>query len=106
MAAPKKRGGNRQGNSGKHSGNRSGGGKGGAKKVEIFTASFCPHCRDAKAYLKARKIPFTEYNLEHSASAEKKFRGYGGKAIPLLIVKGKILRRWDTAAFEKLFGEG
>ncbi len=72
-------------------------------KVEIFTASFCPHCADAKFYFKQKKIPFKEYNLEHSADAEKRFRGYGGKAIPLIIVKGKVLRRWDIKAFEAAY---
>jgi glutaredoxin len=83
---------------------------GGAKKpaksskgVEIFTASFCPHCQEAKFYFRAKGIRFTEYNLERSKEAEKKFRGYGGKAIPLIIVKGKVLRRWDPKAFEKLY---
>jgi len=83
-------------------------GKGGTSKaaVEIFTASFCPHCKEAVFYLKSRRIPFVEYRLEHSAKAQKRFEGYGGKAIPLLVVKGKILRRWDPAAFEKLYGGG
>ena len=72
-------------------------------KVEIFTASFCPHCRDAKAYFKACGIPFVEYNLERSKDAEKRFRSCGGKAIPLIIVKGVMLRRWDMEAFEKLY---
>ena len=83
------------------------GGKGGAKSaakgVEIFTASFCPHCQEAKFYFRAHSIKFTEYNLERSKEAEKRFRGYGGKAIPLIIVKGKILRRWDPKAFEALY---
>ena len=83
--------------------------KGGAKKkgptVEIFTASFCPHCQEAKFYFKAHGIPYTEYNLERSKDAEKRFRGYGGKAIPLILVKGKVLRRWDAKAFEKLYAQ-
>ena len=71
--------------------------------VEIFTASFCPHCQEAKFYFKAHAIAYREYNLERSKEAEKRFKGYGGKAIPLIIVKGKILRRWDQKAFEKLY---
>ena len=85
------------------SGAKKPGGKPASKKVEIFTASFCPHCQDAKFYFKTHSIPYIEYNLERSKEAEKKFRGYGGKAIPLIIVKGKVLRRWDQAAFEKLY---
>ncbi len=71
--------------------------------VEIYTASFCPHCQDAKMYMKINKIKFTEYNLEKSKGAEKKFLAMGGKKIPLLVVKGKILRSWNQEAFEKAY---
>ena len=71
--------------------------------VEIYTASFCPHCQDAKMYMQVNKIKFTEYNLEKSKGAEKKFLGMGGKKIPLLVVKGKILRSWNQAAFDKAY---
>lgn len=71
--------------------------------VEIFTATFCPHCQDAKVYMQMNKIKFKEHNLERSKDAEKKFLGLGGKKIPLLIVKGKILRSWNQAAFEKAY---
>jgi len=80
--------------------------QGGAKKsanVEIYTASFCPHCQDAKMYMQVNKIKFTEYNLEKSKGAEKKFLSLGGKKIPLLVVKGKILRSWNQEAFEKAY---
>ena len=71
--------------------------------VEIYTASFCPHCQDAKMYMQVNKIKFTEFNLEKSKGAEKKFLGMGGKKIPLLVVKGKILRSWNQAAFDKAY---
>ena len=71
--------------------------------VEIYTASFCPHCQDAKMYMQVNKIKFTEHNLERSKGAEKKFLGLGGKKIPLLVVKGKILKSWNQEAFEKAY---
>jgi len=71
--------------------------------VEIYTASFCPHCQDAKMYMQVNKIKFTEHNLERSKGAEKKFLGMGGKKIPLLVVKGKILKSWNQEAFEKAY---
>ena len=71
--------------------------------VEIYTASFCPHCQDAKMYMQVNKIKFTEYNLERSKGAEKKFLSLGGKKIPLLVVKGKVLRSWNQEAFEKAY---
>jgi len=71
--------------------------------VEIYTASFCPHCQDAKMYMQVNKIKFIEHNLERSKGAEKKFLGMGGKNIPLLVVKGKVLRSWNQASFEKAY---
>ncbi len=71
--------------------------------VEIYTASFCPHCQDAKMYMKINNIKFTEHNLERSKGAEKKFLALGGKKIPLILVKGKILRSWNQEAFEKAY---
>lgn len=71
--------------------------------VEIYTASFCPHCQDAKMYMQMNKIKFVEQNLDRSKGAEKKFLAMGGKKIPLLVVKGTILRSWNQAAFEKAF---
>ena len=82
---------------------KQGGFKTKSSEVEIYTASFCPHCQDAKIYMKINKIKFTEHNLEKSKSAEKKFLGMGGKKIPLLVVKGKILRSWNQDAFEKAY---
>lgn len=71
--------------------------------VEIYTASFCPHCHDAKIYMKVNKIKFVEHNLERSKAAEKKFLSMGGKSIPLLIVKAKVLKSWNQEAFEKAY---
>lgn len=71
--------------------------------VEIFTASFCPHCQDAKVYMQMHKIKFKEHSLERSKDAEKRFLSLGGKKIPLLVVKGKVLRSWNQDAFEKAY---
>lgn len=71
--------------------------------VEIYTASFCPHCQDAKMYMNMNKIKYTEYNLDKMQGVEKKFLALGGKKIPLLVVKGQVLRSWNQASFEKVY---
>lgn len=71
--------------------------------VEIFTAPFCPHCREAKAYLHEKKIPFREFNLERSREAEKRFLGMGAKSVPLIIVNGIVIKQWNRAAFDKAY---
>ncbi len=71
--------------------------------VEIYTALGCPHCQYAKMYMQMNKIKFIEYNLDRQPGDEKKFLAMGGKKIPLILVKGKILRSWNQSAFEKAY---
>lgn len=54
-------------------------------------------------YMNINKIKYIEHNLERSQGAEKKFLAMGGKKIPLLVVKGQILRSWNQASFEKAY---
>ena len=82
---------------------KQGGGAKAKNTVEIYTALGCPHCQDAKMYMQINKIKFTEFNLDRQPGAEKKFLAMGGKKIPLLLVKGKILRSWNQQAFDKAY---
>ncbi|PHR57489.1 MAG: hypothetical protein COA44_05455 [Arcobacter sp.] len=103
-SGPKKNSQNPNSNSAKaRNQHKQGSSKAKAASVEIYTASFCPHCQDAKMYMQVNKIKFIEHNLDRSKGAEKKFLGMGGKKIPLLVVKGKILRSWNQEAFEKAY---
>jgi len=92
---------NSKSNQAKAKHNQGGGSK--SKTVEIYTALGCPHCQDAKMYMQMNKIKFTEYNMDRQPGAEKKFLAMGGKKIPLLLVKGKLLRSWNQQAFEKAY---
>jgi len=71
--------------------------------IEIYTAMHCPHCQDAKMYMQMNNIKFIEYNLDRQKGAEKKFLALGGKKIPLIVVKGKVLRSWNQQAFDKAY---
>ncbi len=49
------------------------------KPVVMYTTSHCPYCRQAKAYLARRGIPFREVDIEASSSGEAEYRRLGGK---------------------------
>lgn len=73
-----------------------------AKEVEIYTSSNCDACQQAKTYLYAKDIAFTEYNIDSSPNHRARFTALGGKGVPLILVKGQRMDGFDATTFEHL----
>jgi glutaredoxin len=56
--------------------------------VVIFGTTWCPACKEAKAYLDARGVPYREIDVEHSDDGAREFRERGGTAVPLIVMNG------------------
>lgn len=56
------------------------------KHVVIYSTAWCNVCKAAKAYMNAKGITYTEYDIEKSTSAQQRFRELGGVGVPLIIV--------------------
>jgi glutaredoxin len=75
--------------------------------VIIYGASWCGACHQAVAYLKRRKVPFVEKDIEQDPAAEREMRTklaragvQSGGSIPVIDVKGKILVGFEPHALE------
>ena len=74
--------------------------------VIVYGASWCNACHQAVAYLKSRKVPVVEKDIEQDPAAESEMRakltraGKHGGSIPIIDVKGKILVGFDPRALE------
>ena len=70
-------------------------------RVRIYTAVWCGYCRQAKAYLNARGIPYDEYDIEtpsgFQAFAQETTSGQG---IPLLRVGDRSMRGFSELAYD------
>lgn len=75
-----------------------------AKRVEIYTTTDCPYCRQARKYLDEHGIAYTDYNVEQSSESRRKFDEAGGKGVPLLFVNGVRMEGFNVAEFERLYG--
>ena len=82
--------------------------------IVIYTLSTCPHCRDAKEYMKGNHIPFTnrEVDTDDTAMAElmKVYDAMGvpeeKRGVPLFIIGGKIkLEGFNKERFETALKE-
>lgn len=75
--------------------------------VIVYTASWCGVCRKTVAYLKQRRIPFIEKDIEEDEAAALEMQrklaraGLRGGSIPVIDVRGKILVGFDKRALDQ-----
>lgn len=74
--------------------------------VIVYSASWCGACRSTIAYLKQRRIPFIERDIEEDEGAaiemDRKLAraGIRGGTIPVLDVRGRIIVGFDKRAID------
>jgi glutaredoxin len=74
-------------------------------KVQIFTTSWCGYCRKAKAFLRSRGVPFTEYDVEQDSAAARRFRILNpGGGVPVALIGNRQINGFDPAAYEAALG--
>jgi glutaredoxin len=80
--------------------------------VIVYGASWCGACHEAVAYLKRRKVPVIEKDIEQDPAADSEMRaklaraGVHGGSIPVIDVKGKILIGFEPHALEAAMRSG
>ncbi len=60
--------------------------------VKIYSTPSCGYCNKAKAYFKANRIAFTDYNVaSDQRKAEEMVRKSGQMGVPVIDINGKII---------------
>jgi glutaredoxin len=72
--------------------------------VEIYMTSWCPACKSALAYVKRNGIAYAAYDIEKDQDANRRFDGYGGKGVPLIVVGSKTMRGFNSGTLERWLG--
>ncbi len=56
----------------------------------VYSAAWCPTCREAKKFLSQHKIPYTEIDIESTpGAAETVITHVGKRAIPQFVIDGE-----------------
>mgnify|MGYP000232162592 CR=1 FL=1 len=74
-----------------------------AKKVIMFSATYCPNCLHAKNYLSSKNIPFLEFDIEKSVAARTYFDKLGGRGTPFLLVNNQPIQGFNQKEFWRLY---
>ncbi len=71
------------------------------QSVELYVTSWCGYCKKAKAFLRARKIDFTEYDVEKDKDAARRHRKLNPRGgVPVAVINGKTLFGFSQTAYE------
>ena len=71
--------------------------------VKVYSTNFCPYCKMAKDFLKERKIPFEEINVQENNSAAKEMIEKSGQAgVPVIEIDGKMIIGFDVDKIKEL----
>jgi glutaredoxin 3 len=71
--------------------------------VEVYTTPTCGYCRQLKAYLQQRGVPFTEHDVSRDAQAAARMvRLSGQRGVPVMAIDGEVVVGFNRPAIEQL----
>ena len=71
-------------------------------KVVLYATDWCGYCAKTRAFLKQNNIDYVEYDIEKSAEGRVQYQSLNGRGIPLVIVKGKLIRGYNPDLLKEL----
>jgi len=77
-------------------------------RIVLYSASWCPHCKEAKEYFKKNNIAYVNRDVEEDSDAmEALVETYKSKSVPVIVFGNdeKILKGFKPDEFEKAYGE-
>ena len=73
--------------------------------VTTYTSSTCPHCKQAKEFLKQHGIEFTNHDVvEDEEKKNEMVEKSGAMSVPVIDVDGEIITGFDKEKLEKVLG--
>lgn len=72
------------------------------KKINIYTASNCPHCRELKQYLNRHGHTFVEWRIDQNRRAQKKLTSLGFRSVPQLEIDGRFIKKLTYDNIKKI----
>ena len=74
-------------------------------RVEVYGTSWCPACRQARAYFQSAGIPFDDYDVETDKDARARMdRLGGGSGVPAIVIGGRVIRGFSQEWCEAALG--
>ena len=70
--------------------------------LTVYSKTICPHCTNAKNFLKLKGIPFEEINIEDNDSARAFIQQKGHRTVPPIYLKESLFVEGGWTGLSKL----
>lgn len=75
------------------------------KKVTIYSTPTCHYCKEAKAFMTAKGVPYTEFNVASDLERRKEMIDKTGQmGVPVIDVEGTILVGYEESELAAALG--
>lgn len=72
------------------------------KRVVLYVADKCPHCKAAKQYLDQKGIKYRLCNAKMQRG-RKELEAIGARGVPVLKIGDRMMAGWNAANFDKIY---
>lgn len=76
----------------------------GSARVVLYSAAWCGVCKKAKAYMQAKAIAYTEYDIETTRKGREDFRRLNGTGVPIILVGEQRMNGFDATRLQSMLG--
>jgi len=68
-------------------------------EITVYSAPWCPDCREAKRFLDRHRLPYTDINVETTpGAADEVVKRTGKRAIPQFVIDGEWVQPYSPGA--------
>jgi glutaredoxin len=71
--------------------------------IVLYSAAWCGYCKQAKAYLARKGIPYQEFDVDTKNGMAAYAQAGGRRGVPLLFANGQRVQGFSPAAYDALF---
>ncbi len=65
-------------------------------RVVIYTTTYCPYCRAAKALLDSKGVEYEEIDLTKDPTAKRRImEEMGWRTVPIILINGNLIGGYD-----------
>ncbi len=69
------------------------------KLVKIYTTTYCPYCKRAKALFDSLNVPYQEINVEEDAALRQEMaEKYNWQTVPMIVIGDEFIGGFDDLA--------
>lgn len=72
-------------------------------RLVMYSTPECAYCKKARAYFKANKIKYREYNINENKQAHQQFKALGGQGVPLFSMGRRTLFGFSESNFDRFY---